>query len=165
MKKLTEFPFEIPEADRKLDTKDYVNARAQIESMLPITFGKEIRVLILTDRLPGCARGLFEYLSNSADITVHMVYDIKDVRRALRFRSFDFLIIVGMLNKRENYESIEAVLKKNPYTRVIMYAYLDWTIQDVCERYGIGETYHRDAPMEGLVSYMQQKQNPCETRQ
>ncbi len=38
-------------------TEDYVNARAQIESMLPITFGKEICVLILTDRLPGCARG------------------------------------------------------------------------------------------------------------
>ncbi|MDR1669004.1 MAG: hypothetical protein LBR76_03515 [Oscillospiraceae bacterium] len=157
MKKPAAFPFELSETDRRLDAMDYSKARAQISSMLPITFGAEIRVLILTDRLPGCARGLYEYLSNSDDITVRMVYTLKDARKAMRFRSFDFLIIVGMLEKRKNYESIQIIRRKNPNARVIMYALLDWAIRDICAEYGIECSYSRKVPMEGFISYMRQQ--------
>lgn len=138
---------------RRENIRDYDNAKKQIEAMQPITFGHAVNILLLTDRLHGCAKGLLEYLSNSTDITVNLVNDLEAVQRMAEQAPLDFLIIVGMLHHTETYKSIQAVKKANTAC-IIMYAVIDGIIQNICAQNGIAHMYNRYLPMEAFVSYL-----------
>ena len=88
---------------KHLGKLDYEIARKQIEKMRSITFGHNINVLLFTDRLYDCARGLKEYLSNSADISVALANDSNSVKMLGNEKPFDFLIYVGMLEASKKY--------------------------------------------------------------
>ena len=78
------------ENDRYENIRDYENAKKQIENMSTLTFGAEINVLLLTDRLLGCSRGLQEYLQNSTDITVDLVHTRDEAQTLIDQKPIDF---------------------------------------------------------------------------
>ena len=142
------------EFDRKLNVCDYVNAKAQIKVMQTLTFGSEINVLLITDRMPGCANGLREYLQNSTDITVDLVNRMEDAKKIASNKRIDFLIIVGYLEKKRNYKAMQAVKNTNKHVSVIIYAGLDCVIDYECDAHGIILKYDRYKSIEGFIAYM-----------
>ena len=138
------------------DLHDYRLFRNQIEVMQTITFGSPINVLLITDRLHGCAQGLLEYLQNSTDITVDIVYVLSDAVELLQKKPFDFLIIVGYLKDKSNYDVIPYFKRINEYSIALIYALLDNVIQLEQLKYGIEIAYERTAPADGFVSCMRE---------
>ena len=144
------------EFDRRENIRDYAYAKEQIKDMKPFTFGADINVLLITDRLHGCAQGLHEYFCNSADISSTLVYSLDDVIKYSRHNLFDFFIIVGMFHNDQNYESIQVVKELNKEVRIIMYAHIDNIIRELCDEHKIENSYSRIKPMNGFISYMRQ---------
>jgi len=144
------------ELEQILDIRDYADAKKQIEAMRTITFGAKINVLLLTDRLFGCSKGLREYMQNSTDITVDLAGSFDEAQMIINQKPVDFLIIVGYLEKNYNYEVIKAVKTLNEYVSVIIYAVLDDCIAHVCSSYSITYTYHRRKPIDDFIEYMRQ---------
>jgi len=136
------------------DKNDYENIRKQIPAMQKFTFGFEINVLIMTDRLLGCAKGLQEYMQNSSDITVDLVSCFNEAKMIIDHKHIDFFIIVGYQKNKCNYNAVDSVKKYNKYSTVIMYALLDSHISSCCQMYNISERYERRNPIEGFIEYM-----------
>ena len=131
------------------DKNDYDYAKMQIEQMEKITFGQDISILIITDRLHGCARGLADYLENSTDITVDVIHDAAEIPKKKRF---DFLIIVGYLADIRNY----SVMKKAGNAKVIIYALDSGTIDTICRVFKISYKFDRTRRIERFVEYIRQ---------
>jgi len=140
--------------DRGMNIYDYTSAKNQIKEMQTLTFGAKVNVLLVTDRLPGCAKGLQEYLQNSTDITVDMAYTLESARDVIQKKAIDFLIIVGYLKHRTNYEIKEFFEKTNKQSTAIMYAILDDLIYEECKTHNITHKYQRMEPMNGFLSFM-----------
>ena len=141
------------EKDRYENIRDYESAEKQIRNMTTLTFGAEINVLLITDRLYGCSKGLKEYLQNSTDITVDIVYTRDDAQKVIVQKPIDLLIIVGaMFGNKSNYAIIDDVKKINKYASIVMYASLDFTINSECIENGITHKYHRREPIDGFIS-------------
>jgi len=144
-------------SEYSMDIDDYAEAKEQIEDMQVITFGAQINVLIITDRLYGCAMGLQEYMKNSTDITVDFSNNLEVARQIINQKPVDVLIIAGYLKKKSLYDSVEAVRQLDKYASVIMYASLDDLIEHECSVHKITETYDRNEPIDGLINYMRQR--------
>jgi len=145
------------EFDRIEHIIDYNLAKQQIDEMQTITFGAEISVLLLTDRLYGCAKGLQEYMQNSTDITVDLADTLAGAKKLIAQKPIDFLIIVGYLKNEEMYQATQELAAANKYSTVIMYAGLDCLIDMHCRRYKIAYKYHRREPISGFISYMRER--------
>jgi len=141
---------------KHLDEKDYTDAKEQIAAMQTFSFGAEINVLLVTDRLFGCAKGLQEYMQNSKDIAVDLVNCFDDAKKIIDSKPIDFLIVVGYLEHKANYNTIKAVKKINKYSPVIMYAALDICISQACMDNGIRYKFHRREPISNFIEYMRQ---------
>jgi len=137
-----------------LDTLDYAKAKKQKESTQKFSFGSEINVLIITDRKLGCAKGLQDYLQNSTDITADLVTGSDEAQTIIDQKPIDFLIIVGYLKDRFNYDTMEAVKKINRFASIIMYGSTDSCIINECFRFKITENFHREKPIAEFVDYM-----------
>jgi len=155
------------------DKIDYENIRKQILAMQKFTFGVEINVLIMTDRLLGSAKGLQEYMQNSSDITADFVSCFSEAKMIIDHKHIDFFIIIGYQSNKINFNSVDLIRKYNKYSTVIMYAHLDAFTTDNCRKYEISEIYDRTKPIEGLIEYMRKcysqkninflKENPANT--
>ena len=139
-----------------VNISDYIDIRKKIETMSMITFGLKINVLIISDRLYVVAKGLQEYLLNSSDINVDLEDNLEASKQIIMLKPIDFLIIVGYLKNKENYESIQAVKKLNKHCCVVMFASLDSIIYEECATHGITYKYHRRHSLDGLIDYMRQ---------
>ena len=128
------------------DVLDYSMAKRQIDAMAPLAFGSSIDVLLVTDRLFGCMKGLSEYLQNSSDITVEFVdlvcaYDY--VIKLIEEKPFDFLIIVGHLEVVSRYEIVQLFQRNNEYSSVAFFALPTSLIWSLCRKYDIEDVYDR----------------------
>lgn len=165
----------VNEFDKIYDMFDYENIKKQILVMQKFTFGYEISVLIITDRLLGCAKGLYEYMQNSFDITVDLVYCLKEAKKIIDHKYIDFFIIVGYQKNEINYDAVNLVREYNKYASVIMYARHDAYTAYYCRKYDINEKYSRSKSINGLIEYMRIcysqkdisyiKENPDTTRE
>jgi len=136
------------------DEYDYDLIKQQIDTTQPVEFGHKIKVLLMTDRLHGCAAGLKEYLENSTDITVSLVNGLDGAAKAIRTKHIEFLIIIGYLRSKRNYEVVQYFKRVNPYSSVIIYAHTDGCINNERLTYGITFTYHRKEPVGDFISFM-----------
>jgi len=136
------------------DEYDYDLIKKQMETMHPVTFGYKINVVLITDRLQGCAKGLKEYLENSTDISVNLVNSLNNAIKIIHAKPIDFLIVVGYLRLKRNYEAVTEFMHINKYSSAIIYAHSDGCINSERLKYGITFTYNRSEPVEGFVSFM-----------
>jgi len=165
-----------PPVDKFVNPKDmynYTNIKKQISVMQEFAFGFEINVMIMTDRLPGIAIGLREYMQNSSDITVDLVSCLSEAKEIINNKHIDFFILAGYQKNELNYNAVELVKKYNKYSTVIIYALLDPYITYFCRKYSIKAKYDRTKPIEGFIKYMRNcysyknssffKDNPADT--
>ena len=140
--------------ERINDQTAYEHIKNQIDTLPAPVFGRDIHVLVITDRLPECAKGLVEYLKQSSDITANLVHDLNDAEQIIRQKPADFLVIVGYLRTKANYKAASLVTEHRPHADVIMYAYPDGLIEKECSKYRIQYVYDRFAPVDGFVSFL-----------
>ena len=110
------------------------------------------KILMITDRLHDCARGLKDYLESSADMTVDLISDVKEMPKK---KHYDFLIIVGYLENSANYYAMSKIKKHND-VKVIFYALDSIYIDYLCKKHGIVYRFDRTRPMEKFMQYMRQ---------
>ena len=126
-----------------IDELEYSIIKKQIDAIEPIDFGSPMNILLISDRLLGCAKGLKEYLQSNPSITVDLVNTSADAVRIIRGNSIDFLIIVGLLKDETDYNVVKFFKRVNKYSGIIFYALLDNAIKDLCKKYVIDYTYDR----------------------
>ena len=127
----------------------------QIDVTRPFTFGAKIYVMLITDRLFSCADSLREYMRNSVDVVVDLVYSVEEARLRMPDRQrYDFLIIVGYLESAHNYDIIKEIKKINKDVITIMYARPDFVIKDECRRHKIEHAFSREDPVASFIDYM-----------
>lgn len=133
---------------------NYNRIRNQIDTIQPIIFGSPINVLLLTDRLWGCANGLKDYLLNSYDITVDIVSSYDSATQVILTKPIDFLVVVGYLENKNNYRTVEFFQRLNVYSSVIMYAMYDLHTIKECSKYDIYHMCERLDSTDMLVGLM-----------
>ena len=139
-----------------MDRYDYKCFIEQIETMDTIIFGRQINVLLISDRLAGCSAGLKEYLENSQDVTVDLVNNTDDANKVIQKKSIDFLIVVGYLINSKLYDVIQFCKANCSNPICVFYANIDSIIVDLQKRYGIEFAYPRRESADGFVSYMRE---------
>jgi len=136
----------------------YSLIKKQIDTMETLTFGLSINVLLISDRLYGCAKGLKEYLQNSTDITAEYVDLVKassdDAIKLITEKPFDFLIIVGHLQDDSKYSIVKHFQSVNKYSCVAFYALYTALILNLSKTYGIDDLYDREKPLDELLASM-----------
>jgi len=133
----------------------YTRMQKRVASMRRFNFGTSISVLLITDRLEGCAEGLKLYLKKSTDIAVELV--INDPGRAIQIlheSPIDFLIVVGYLENKDNYDAIRIFDYFNRYSQAIIYAPVDEVIAAKSYPYEIIYAYDMFSPVDNLITYM-----------
>jgi hypothetical protein len=93
-------------------------------------------------------------MQNSTDITVYLHHNFDEAQMVINDTPIDFLIIVGYLKDKNNYEIIKAVRRGNLYASVIMYAVIDDCIEHECSNYNINNKFHRREPIAAFIKYM-----------
>ena len=146
--------FYFDDIERITDEYIYCFQKAKIDAMPPPEFGAAIHVLVITDRLPGCAKGLVEYLEKGRDITVDLVDNFAAAQQIINQNPVDFLVIVGYLRSKTNYKIVDFVAENSPHANVIMYANIDDLIIKECSKYKIQHMYNRFDPIDEFVAFM-----------
>lgn len=101
------------------------------------------------------AKELANYLSSSGVQVVALVTS-KDQALAYSNQQIDFLVIVGYLKIKQNYEVIEEYRKRKiPFTAV-HWAMLDSLITYYCNLYKIPLRFDRTLPMSDFLSFLVQ---------
>ncbi|QOX63800.1 hypothetical protein FRZ06_10800 [Anoxybacterium hadale] len=121
---------------------------------------KEIKVLIISDRLMDKARALAEFLSSIESFKVAGI--ASDGKQVMEFASnsdFDYLIIAGYLKNETNYRVIEDLRKRHKRFITVQWAMVDSLINIFCSRYKIPLKFERTLPMELFVDFLRAHRN------
>jgi len=151
------------ESDQQIELYVYDESIKQIDLANKITFGNDISVLLLSDRLPGCAAGLEEFLAYSTDISVQRVNNFEDAKKIITEMPIDFLIIVGYLENLRNYDVIELYRSLNRFHNVVFFAILSDHIKYLSVQYNITLKFDRWAPLEDFLLFLQTVYKNTET--
>ena len=111
-----------------------------------------INVLLLTDRLRDCAYRLKEYLKDNKDFSADVADDFADAQSIIKEKNIDFLIIVGYLKDRSNYEILKDI---GDDTKVIIYESYTLYIDRLRDKYGIKYEFDKHRPTSELVLHIQ----------
>jgi hypothetical protein len=136
---------------------DYAAAREQINAMERFSFGAQITVLLVTNRLPGCAMGLQEYLQNSTDIAVELVETYEEARAVINAKPLDFLIFVGYQKAHDNYRAKELFERFNKYSTTVIFAVPTPVIESHSQIYKIKSVFDRRKSLARFVVFMKER--------
>jgi len=140
------------------DKRDYDKLKEQIDKIEKLTFASPINVLLITNRLIGCAKGVSEYLQNSTNITVRF-FDLTsasdDIMNLITEEYFDFLIIVGYLENENKYDIVKLFQRYNKYSATSFFSLHTGHILHLCNKYNIEDLYDRNEPLGELIKSME----------
>ncbi len=125
---------------------------------------KNIRVLIISDRLMDRARALADYLSSESVDVVGLAQDRRQTMEIAQKSSFDYLIIAGYLKTQYTYGVIEELRKQRRCFLAVQWAMLDSLINGFCLSYKIPLKFERTLPFEEFVRFLKIHRNdpiPC----
>jgi hypothetical protein len=129
---------------------------------------KNIRVLIISDRLMDRARALADYLSSESVDVVGLAQDRHQTMEIAQKSSFDYLIIAGYLKTQYTYGVIEELRKQRRSFLAVQWAMLDSLINGFCLSYKIPLKFERTLPLEEFVRFLKIHRNdpiPCFTEE
>ena len=138
--------------DDPLERSRYRKMQKEIETDPHIQWGKNINVLIISDRCGGRAFGLYNFLMARTDLSVRIRDNAPIIREAVQYCTPDIVIFVGYQKNRENYRILKD-REHNPFLAV-MYASVDFIIRDECERYDIQHMYHCMDPTADFIRFL-----------
>lgn len=118
-------------------------------------WGDNLNILMMSDRCPGRARGLCDYLrSNTKLSSVKLCHTLEDAKDYIQKVSIDILMFVGYQENKSNYD-IKRILKgRNNRVYSVMYAFLDSIIERYCNKYKIKYAFSYTKPVAELIDYM-----------
>ena len=141
--------------DELSEKRYYNNVAEQIKNDPHIKWGDGLSVLIISDRCPGRARGLREYLFEKTDLTnVMFMTTFDDAKEYISSIVPDILIFVGYQENDINYKVQDIVLEKNPDVFIMIYALLDECIKLVCADKKINHAFSSSKPVTECVAYI-----------
>lgn len=144
-----------PNVNANLEYYMYERIVKQAAHDAHISLPKGLKMLILSDRCPGRAFGLQEYLIERTDASeVLLLHEYNSVRSALETWVPDILIFVGYQKNNLNFRARALVLSKNPSALVIMYASLDRLIEQLCITHNIHYSYSSHEPVADFANYI-----------
>ena len=124
--------------------------RQGIETDRHIQWGENIHALIISDRCGGRAVGLYEYLTGKTNIASVRIRDNPQaIQEAVQSCAPQIIVFVGYQNRKENYAILKTMRKQPCFA--VMYASLDFIIDDECQKYGIQEMFHCMSPLAEFV--------------
>jgi len=138
--------------DSIIHNLDFQNKINQIDKTNSYKFGDEVKVLILTDRLIGCADGLKECLKCYPDITVHLIYNAIESTNIPIIP--DFIVFVGYLTNKRKYQICDYAKKINISAVSILYARIDDCSLFEKFQYKLDECFDRDLPVSQFVNFL-----------
>ena len=134
----------------------YKKLKEQCETDSHHNWGDNLNVLIMSDRCPGRAKGLHEYLTNKTNLSsVKLCEALSEAKEYSSSVSIDILIFVGYQKDESNYEIKKLLEEKNPNTHTVKYAFLDHAIQIYCMAYKIHHAFSSEKPAADFVSYLE----------
>jgi len=141
----------IPKGTEKVYYNEYL---AQSACDIKGTWGEGEKALIISDRCPGRAYGLCNYLEKKTDLSVEIAATTDEAGQKLRYGAPDILIFVGYQENTENYKIKELVYRKNPFTVVVMFALLDSLINNICHEQEIPYMFSSSMPLQRFVTFL-----------
>jgi len=135
------------------EKEDYVAITEQIKKDSHFDWGKGLNALIISDRCPGRANGLTDYLFEKTDLSnIMLLRTFVDAQEYINGVIPDILIFVGYQEDKQNYRVQDIVLKQNPNAFIMMYAFLDNHIKTHCAENGILYAFSSTKPVADCVS-------------
>lgn len=133
----------------------YGKIQKQCESDPNHPWGDGLNVLIMSDRCPGRAKGLYEYLAEKTKLSsVELCDCLADAKTCVQSMSVDILIFVGYQENDASYEIKGILEEKNPSVQTIKYAFLDDCIKRYCLKNGIQYAFSSSAPVREFIGYL-----------
>ena len=121
---------------------------------------KEIRVLIISDRLFDRAKALAEYLHRTENIdVVGLAENRQQALRIAESSTFDYLIIAGYLKAEYTYGVISELQKQQKKFLAVQWSMLDSLISAFCQQYKIPLKFERTRSMEDFVTFLREHIN------
>jgi hypothetical protein len=114
---------------------DYDYVTGVLETVQGIVFFNRITVLVATNRLPGCARGIYDGLKHVDGLKLSLATNTETAERFLMQQAYDFMLVVGYLLYSWDYKIVRIAQSKN--IKTVMVANLDPLISDICVRHNI----------------------------
>lgn len=114
-----------------------------------------VKIMIVTDRLHGCAEGLYQCLQCYSDIEVFKIEGLSDIDNVQEIP--DIVIVVGYLEKKNTYHKISNLKKRNPYLQSILYGMVDEKIIFEQTTYHIDLVFERTLSVEQLADFIREK--------
>lgn len=121
---------------------------------------RQVRVLIISDRLLDMAKALADYLRRAEGI--HVIGLAENRQQALSIaqtQAFDYLIIAGYLRVEYNYNVIAELQRQRREFLTVQWAMLDSLITGFCQRYRIPLKFDRTLPMSDFVGFLHAHKN------
>ncbi len=109
----------------RIDVSDYDFMQRTMKKAKYQPFVRKIQVLLISDRLFGCTKGVEEYLRTYGDIEPATAYTKVDACKILKTMTPDIVVVVGYLKNPDFYEVIEQVQKKNRFVSSILHSRID----------------------------------------
>ena len=142
--------------DDFVEQKDYERIVEQFKADPDIEWGGGLNALVISDRCPGRANGLTEYLFDKTDLSnVMLLKTLNDAQAYVTEVIPDILIFVGYQEDAQNYKVQDIVLKLNPRALIVMYALLDGHIRQHCIDNDIQYAFSSTKPVADFIAYIQ----------
>jgi len=134
---------------------DYKSIKEQCESDLKHSWGHDLNVLIISDRCPGRAIGLYEYLMEKTNLSsISQCRNFAEAKVCITHKPIDILIFVGFQKNNENYEIKKILEEKKPDIYTVMYASLDDCIKGHCVENKIQYAFSSRKPVAEFIDYL-----------
>jgi len=114
--------------------------------------GYSVKIMIVTDRLHGCAEGLYRCLQCYSDIEVFKIEELSDIDNIQTIP--DIVIVVGYLNTKNTYHKINNLKKRNVYLQAILYGIIDGKIIDDQSIYNMDAVFDRRLPVAQFADFI-----------
>lgn len=139
------------------EDEDYKRLKGQYEVDPHHNWGDNLNVLIMSDRCPGRAKGLYEYLKQKTNLSsVKLCKTLNEAKKYILNVSIDILMFVGLQEDESNYEIKKILKEKNVNTYTVKYAFLDDTIKNYCIRYKIQHAFSSIKPAAEFIAYLKE---------
>ena len=126
-----------------IDEADYNLIEKQMIDASPVKMIKPLNALIITDRLFGCAFGLYRFFTKLTDINAKIVSDFHSAEELVMNNKYDLIIFVGYMKNKKNYDVIKYYKYVISKPKIIMYANIDGIVESDCMTFGITHMFNR----------------------
>ena len=140
-----------------VEHEDYRKLKKQCEADSHHNWGDNLNALIMSDRCPGRAKGLYEYLNKKTNLSsVKLCKTLDEAKNHISRVPINILVFVGYQENESNYEIKKLLKEKNPAIFTVKYAFLDSFIEYYCINNKIKYAFSSERPVADFIDYLKE---------